>query len=112
MGDPKITFRELQSSFSPSFSLLETPPMSWCLLRIAVFQLLLVLGSFALECYNVNTTTHRQVDVFGRERYFHGVNVVVKGPPWIPETTTFDPQWSFTEKDMDFLNSLGLNTIR
>ena len=68
--------------------------------------------SLALECYNVNTKTNRQVDEYGRERYFHGVNVVVKGPPWIPEINTFDPIWSFSEKDMQYLNDLGLNTIR
>lgn len=79
---------------------------------IGVCQLLLALGGSALECFNVNTKTHRQVDVFGRERYFHGVNVVVKGPPWIPETESFDPRWSFSEKDMDVLNQLGLNAIR
>ena len=79
---------------------------------IASCQLLLALCCQALECFNVNTTTHCQVDVSGRERYFHGVNVVVKGPPWIPRTDSFDPRWSFAEKDMEYLNALGLNAIR
>ena len=64
------------------------------------------------ECLHVNTTTHRIVDVDGRERYFHGVNVVVKGPPWLPELTTFNPLTSFVEKDMQTLQDLGLNAIR
>ena len=63
-------------------------------------------------CLHVNTTTHRIVDGWGRERYFHGVNVVVKGPPWLPRTDVFDPRWSFVEKDMQTLQDLGLNAIR
>ena len=64
------------------------------------------------DCLHVNTTTHRIVDSEGRERYFHGVNVVVKGPPWLPELQTFDPLTSFVEKDMQTLQELGLNAIR
>ena len=37
------------------------------------------------------TDFRRFKDVHGRERYFHGVNVVVKGPPWHPSTGSFDP---------------------
>ena len=64
------------------------------------------------ECLHVNTSTLRIVDTDGRERYFHGVNVVVKGPPWLPELETFDPLKSFVEKDMQTLQDLGLNAIR
>ena len=60
----------------------------------------------------VNPETRRIVDAAGKERYFHGVNVVVKGPPWIPEAATFDPRQSFVEKDMLTLQELGLNAIR
>ena len=63
-------------------------------------------------CLHVNTSTHRIVDTEGRERYFHGVNVVVKGPPWLPELQEFDPLKSFVEKDMQILQELGLNAIR
>ena len=76
-------------------------------------QLLLIKSTLSQqECFNVNTTTHQFVDYQGRERYFHGVNVVVKGPPWIPHIDTFDPQWSFSKKDMEILESLGMNAIR
>ena len=63
-------------------------------------------------CMRSNTTTHRIVDPDGRERYFHGVNVVVKGPPWHPELNAFNPLTSFVEKDMKTLQDLGLNAIR
>ena len=64
------------------------------------------------RCLHVNNSTHRIVDTDGRERYFHGVNVVVKGPPWLPELQEFDPLKSFVEKDMQTLQELGLNAIR
>lgn len=64
-------------------------------------------------CLHVNTSTHRLVDGRHRERYFHGVNVVVKGPPWMPSTSGgFDPFWSFVEEDMELLHENGLNGIR
>lgn len=52
------------------------------------------------------------VDSFGRELFFHGVNAVVKGPPWIPETDIWDGEISLSSKDLDDLESLGLNIIR
>lgn len=52
------------------------------------------------------------VDSLGRERFFHGMNVVVKGPPWIPQIHGFDPQWSFSEEDMQTFQSLGWNAMR
>lgn len=70
------------------------------------------LGDPGPGCIHVNTTTHKLVDGYGRERYFHGVNVVVKGPPWIPRQDKFDPHWSFVEEDMQLLQDWGLNAIR
>lgn len=52
------------------------------------------------------------VDMYGRELFFHGVNAVVKGPPWIPETDLWDGEISVSHKDLDDLASLGLNVIR
>jgi hypothetical protein len=52
------------------------------------------------------------VDTYGRELFFHGVNAVVKGPPWIPETDLWDGEISVSHKDLDDLASLGLNVIR
>lgn len=53
------------------------------------------------------------MDGLQRERYFHGVNVVVKGPPWMPRTEgDFDPLWSFVDEDMQLLQENGLNGIR
>ena len=71
-----------------------------------------VLGDPGPGCIHVNTSRHRLVDGYGREKYFHGVNVVVKGPPWIPRQDEFDPHWSFVKADMELLQAWGLNAIR
>ena len=55
---------------------------------------------------SVNPETNMLVDSIGRERFFHGTNVVKKEPPYYPEDDFF------AEADMQRLQSLGLNTIR
>ena len=61
---------------------------------------------------HTNPESQRLVDEWNREVYFHGVNVVVKGRPWIPETDHFNVHNSFSDKDMATLQELGLNAIR
>lgn len=51
-------------------------------------------------------------DAHGRERIFHGTNVVVKGPPWVPDTTSFSTDISLSAEDLDLMQTLGLNVIR
>ena len=72
-----------------------------CLHLSAVFS---VCGAFI----QVDPANQQLVDVEGRQRYFHGVNVVVKEPPWIP----VDSSYTFTDKDMATLQELGLNALR
>lgn len=31
---------------------------------------------------------------------FHGTNIVVKVPPYIPITDHYDPTWSFSKEDI------------
>jgi endoglycosylceramidase len=52
------------------------------------------------------------LDEEGRERLFHGVNVVYKGAPWVPRLDAFDPFTSFCEQDMDDLQRWGQNIVR
>ena len=72
-------------------------------------------GSSLLQqsAYSVNPHTQRIVDQHGRERYFHGANVVEKSFPFIPNP---DAAWNwnttFTAKDMQLMQELGLNAIR
>eukprot|EP00794_Sanderia_malayensis_P015069 gene15069-16624_t len=59
----------------------------------------------------VNPERQQMVDTLGRERFFHGTNVVVKHKPFHPKPTGYDNE-SFSEQDMAILQDLGLNTIR
>eukprot|EP00285_Hemiselmis_virescens_P014172 CAMPEP_0173380962 /NCGR_PEP_ID=MMETSP1356-20130122/3497_1 /TAXON_ID=77927 ORGANISM="Hemiselmis virescens, Strain PCC157" /NCGR_SAMPLE_ID=MMETSP1356 /ASSEMBLY_ACC=CAM_ASM_000847 /LENGTH=397 /DNA_ID=CAMNT_0014334687 /DNA_START=1 /DNA_END=1190 /DNA_ORIENTATION=- len=51
-------------------------------------------------------------DEEGRERVFHGVNAVVKGPPWLPTSGAFNLNTSLGADDFSFLQDLGVNVIR
>lgn len=48
----------------------------------------------------------------GRELVFHGTNVVVKGPPWLPRRDRFDPATSLVDKDFSYMRQVGINLIR
>lgn len=52
------------------------------------------------------------LDEFGRQRIFHGVNVVVKQPPYIPQTMGFDTNSTLSTKDFALLERWGFNMIR
>ena len=60
--------------------------------RETLHIILLFLGSSTVSAakYYVNPSTNRIVDSYGRERIFHGDNVVMKTTPFIPITTYFD----------------------
>ena len=53
------------------------------------------------------------LDNEGRYSVFHGVNVVVKLPPYLPELDQFDPFMSLnTEYDLEVMKKMGFNMIR
>ena len=52
------------------------------------------------------------VDADGYERHFHGVNAVVKGPPWHPTTGEFDFETSLVAGDFELLQAAGVSVIR
>ena len=55
---------------------------------------------------------NRIYDSFGRERVFHGTNVIYKTYPWHPLVNNFDYKLSFNDDDITLLSNLGLNVIR
>ncbi len=90
--------------------------------KMASKVLILVLLNFAgifghpiddsdLLPISVNPERQQLVDSLGRERFFHGTNIVVKHKPFHPNTEGYDEN-SFSEVDMKLLQDLGLNTIR
>ena len=60
----------------------------------------------------VNQDTHQIVDEFGRTRFFHGTNVVMKEPPWYRPLEWVPGVSSFGERDVQNLHDLGLNIVR
>lgn len=50
--------------------------------------------------------------VNNREVFFHGVNAIVKGFPYIPETEYFDIDISLSKEDHQTLSDLGVNIYR
>jgi endoglycosylceramidase len=52
------------------------------------------------------------VDAHGHERHFHGVNAVVKGPPWHPTVGAYDFETSLVDRDFELLQSAGVNVLR
>jgi len=43
---------------------------------------------------------------------FHGTNAVVKGPPWLPDISSFSTDISIAEEDFQWMQKLGLNMLR
>jgi endoglycosylceramidase len=52
------------------------------------------------------------VDEAGRVTVFHGVNVVVKLPPYLPNTENWDPFYSLNDDDILYFKKFGFNLVR
>ena len=61
---------------------------------------------------HVHIDNQRFEDRFGRHLLLHGVNVVYKVPPYLPDTDKFDGDTSLTEQDMEDLAAWGINFVR
>ena len=62
--------------------------------QLLFFLLLAVsLQSIWAAKFLVNTEKNRIVDIHGRERIFHGQNVVMKTFPFVPITDHFDARF-------------------
>jgi endoglycosylceramidase len=52
------------------------------------------------------------VDAAGRERIFHGANVIVKGPPWVPDSRSFSHDVSMSQEDFAWMQRMGMTVMR
>ncbi|KAI8580743.1 hypothetical protein K450DRAFT_299245 [Umbelopsis ramanniana AG] len=59
----------------------------------------------------VDQSINQITDVYGRIRFFHGTNVVMKSAPWY-RSSNFDPPNSFGLQDVQNLQALGVNVVR
>lgn len=60
----------------------------------------------------VNQDTHQIIDEYGRTRFFHGTNVVMKEPPWYRPMEWTPGVSSFGEQDVQIMHDLGLSIVR
>lgn len=74
--------------------------------------LFLVSLAYAKTNFKVNTHNGFIEDEFGRVRIFHGMNAVVKLPPYLPTTDSFDARNSMSQKDIDYMTEWGFNFVR
>lgn len=61
---------------------------------------------------HVNQDTHQIIDEYGRTRFFHGTNVVMKESPWYRPFEWTPGVSSFGERDVQNMHDLGLNIVR
>ena len=79
------------------------------------FTLAVLLGLVSSQTgeITVNTTSRFMIDGARRPTIFHGVNVVYKVDPFIPTTnSTFDPQISLNDEDIEDMVKWGFNFVR
>ena len=82
-------------------------------LTLAVAAFLVGLVKSQTGEITVNTTSRFMIDGARRPTIFHGVNVVYKVDPFIPTTnSTFDPQISLNDKDIEDMVKWGFNFVR
>lgn len=78
-----------------------------------VFRLFLLLGlSLLVLDKEIIYRNNKFYDSQNREITFHGTNVVVKVPPYIPTTGNYNKLWSFGPQDIKNLKDNGFNAIR
>ena len=76
----------------------------------------LLLFSFCLSIissFSIDDSKNFILDNEGRYSIFHGANVVIKLPPYLPDLDKFDPYMSLnTEYDFQVMKKLGFNSVR
>ena len=71
-----------------------------------------LLGSHAAATIKIDPETRTFRDDNGRARIFHGQNVVVKLPPYIPVTDKFDAFMSVNDEDLKYMQEWGVKIVR
>ena len=76
-------------------------------------MVLLLLCTLLIPSLSVLSISNlKLVDERGRQRIYHGLNVVMKIAPYIPDLEKFSLDTSFSEVDMRNLREWGINSIR
>jgi endoglycosylceramidase len=80
-------------------------------MRSLLFFLVLLKLSLA-RIFRIDKSTKHFVDDKKRVNIFHGVNVVVKLPPFMPIVDKFDPFYSLSDEDIKYFKKFGFNLVR
>jgi len=73
---------------------------------------MLTAAAVATQKFTIDPETRTFRDEFGRARIFHGQNVVVKLPPYLPTQDAFDFDMSIATEDLENLRDWGCKFIR
>ena len=74
--------------------------------------ILITIITYSLQFFTIDSTHKFILDKNNRPSIFHGVNVVYKLPPYIPDTEKFDPLYSLSKEDIKIMKKLGFNFVR
>eukprot|EP01040_Poterioochromonas_malhamensis_P004359 gene4360-4673_t len=81
-------------------------------LIVALFSVANALSKVQLTQFEENGKRHFVEKDTGRQIFFHGVNAIVKGFPYVPLTSEFDIDVSLVDKDHQYLADIGVNVYR
>lgn len=81
--------------------------------KLSLYHGIILLALVILsKSFKIDETKSFITEDNGRYKIWHGVNVVVKLYPFIPDTEIFDPYTSFSNEDIVILKKLGINFVR
>ena len=82
-------------------------------LKSIIKFLILIISLKISYLFSIDSSKSFILDNYGRYSIFHGANVVVKLPPYLPDLENFDPFMSLNTKyDLDTMKRLGFNNVR
>ena len=76
------------------------------------FTSTVLAAAVAAKNITVDKATRTFRDEFSRARIFHGQNVVIKLPNYLPTQGDFDYQMSLNDQDLQYLQDWGTKLIR
>lgn len=70
------------------------------------------MAAATTQYYSIDAATRTFRDDFGRARIFHGFNVVVKKPDYLPIQDHWDFDMSITTEDLQYMSDWGVKIVR
>ena len=80
--------------------------------KFAVLAVSSAMAAAAPQNFTIDAATRTFRDDLGRARIFHGFNVVVKKPDYIPIQDHFDFDMSISDEDLHYMKDWGTKIVR